>query len=250
MHLWSLIRLLAANLPPAYPIGCGHAKIDELHLLTTCCICEENVLKREVPVRNTQVMKPPHTNEDLPHDRKHYCLSGCSRPWIPVTPREQIANSCESCRDVRCLIVSENSQQLAGIRIPDGVQIPHQTNIHPGPFRCRGVLLVKLSRAFAYPPVWHPLHCNLLPVLLLHEVHPAVVPNSFLQEGLQDKLLWIPRLNRRGDNFHGLLQNVICHFLANHRFSPSLLCRWRWGSFRLLSGRRHTWRLASPRPLA
>mmetsp|Transcript_23505 Transcript_23505/g.74488 ORF Transcript_23505/g.74488 Transcript_23505/m.74488 type:complete len:373 (+) Transcript_23505:236-1354(+) len=210
VHLGSLVGLLAADLSPAPAREGDHSEVDDLHLQLVLLLRQQDVLQREVAVRDAKVMQPPHARRDLPHDRLHGLLARAARLGVAVAPAEEVAPSGQARDHVGVLLIAEDVEELAGKRVADLVQLPHDAQVVPGLLGGGRVVVLEVLGGEPDPLRGHPLDGHLDAALGLrrpHQVDPPVVPYRLLELRDHGVSARVPVLDRLGDLLHRLLQH-------------------------------------------
>mmetsp|Transcript_20019 Transcript_20019/g.52489 ORF Transcript_20019/g.52489 Transcript_20019/m.52489 type:complete len:349 (-) Transcript_20019:67-1113(-) len=201
VHLGGLVVPLAPTLAlPAVPQGGRCPEVDDLDHVVLSLLRQQDVLEGQVPVRDAQLVKPPHREEDLDDDGLRTNLVVAPGTAREVDPREQVALRGERRDDVRRQAVAVDAVQVAGEGEADPVQVLHDPEIVPGLFLGPRVLIVELDRAVAHPRGGHALHRHPHTAELerLHQLDDALVRLRVLQLLHQHVLARVPALHAAG----------------------------------------------------
>mmetsp|Transcript_34348 Transcript_34348/g.74968 ORF Transcript_34348/g.74968 Transcript_34348/m.74968 type:complete len:289 (+) Transcript_34348:540-1406(+) len=172
--------------------------------------CQEDVLQRDVPVRDAHLVQPPHGAEDLGDDGSHDLLALPARRGVAVAPVEEVAAGAEGRHDVGLLLVREDAQELADIGVPVVVQVLDDTHVIPRPLRCRWVGSREFLRPTLDPLRGHDLHGHLALGAHGHQVYTAVISNRVLQQLHRAESFVVEWFRTPGELRHDLIQFGWC----------------------------------------
>mmetsp|Transcript_19724 Transcript_19724/g.62531 ORF Transcript_19724/g.62531 Transcript_19724/m.62531 type:complete len:266 (-) Transcript_19724:298-1095(-) len=190
----------------------GHGVVREPHgRLAARRVRDEEVLEREVPVHNPELVQQHHRVDHLHHHGVEEVLTVLAGRGLPRAPREQVAPRRQGRHDVHVLRVVEDAVHLAGVGVAPGVELLEQPHVHPGPLRVVPVRAVEGPRPALHPGPAHDLHGDALPAAASHLplLHAAAVPRGLLQGADEAEGALVPGLRADSQVLHGGLQLLL-----------------------------------------
>mmetsp|Transcript_114959 Transcript_114959/g.321267 ORF Transcript_114959/g.321267 Transcript_114959/m.321267 type:complete len:340 (-) Transcript_114959:255-1274(-) len=196
MNLWGLVQQLADNLVAHFTLQCRHAEVDEPQAEPRAVPRQHDILQRQVPMGDAQVVQPAHGRQQLRRHGPHplLALGAWSRQALAVTPIEEVPLRAERRRHEGLALVTEDAAQVAGIRVRPLLEDAKEGEVGPRLLRGPWVLARKVRGVGADPRGRHPLHCEQPAVGpgVPCELHLPVVPDSRLQVPHDDDAAAIP----------------------------------------------------------